>query len=630
MKPASAARPMRSQYSLSNPGSGWGFMAELSGFEVLVLVREIDLALRGTYVNNIYSIGESQLIRFRKPPGEDAWLVVSPRRGVWISRNLSERAQTTEFTSRLRAELERAKFSRASQGDLDRVFEIEFEREDGRKMVVELMPPGNIIVTDMTGKVLLAMREVRSAARRVVRGIEYHPPLQRRQSPPDVAIEDVRRMVHAEATVGKAIGKHVGMPRKYVAEVLQRLSLTEDTPSATLENREAEVVDVLQGIVKEARENPSPCICETPTGDDIFVIRPRGVGVKEVGGTVSELCDKMFLQDIMVDAATPAPDEGKRKELEITISKLREDVEKFLTGASKLRLAAKSAAAEPIEKALQILRDSGVSSNREPASPASIASLLFDRAKQFEEKAAEARKAAVKLARKVPEAAGKEARHTKPLARRKQAWFEKFRWFVTTEGRMAVGGRDAQTNSTLISRHMEDNDVAYHADLFGSPFFVLKEGAEQSEGEIKQVAQATVAFSSAWKTGLGSADAYWVTPGQVSTAAPSGEYLPRGSFAIKGRKNFVTKNIVEIAVGLDGAGRVMAGPEDAIKTQCLLYVVLKPHREKGSDTAKRVLKDLNAMSKSSSLPITVDDVLRALPSGGGKVVRRVGGSPAST
>jgi predicted ribosome quality control (RQC) complex YloA/Tae2 family protein len=603
-------------------------MAELSGFEVLVLVREIDLALRGTYVNNIYSIGESQLIRFRKPPGEDVWLVVSPRRGVWVSGNVSERAETTEFTSRLRAELERAKFSRASQGDLDRVFEIDFEKEDGRKMIVELMPPGNIIVTDATGKVLLVMREVRSAARRVLRGIEYHPPLQRRQSPLEVQTEDVRIMVRTETTVGKAIGKHIGMPRKYVAEVLQRLSLTEETPSATLQNREAEVVDALQQIVNETRESPSPCICETPTGDDIFVIPPRGLKVKEVGKSVSELCDRMFLQDIMVDAATPAPEEGKRKELEITISKLRKDVEKYSAEASNLRLAAKSAAAEPVGKALHILRDSGVTSNRELTSSASVASLLFDRAKQLEEKAAEAGKAAVKLTRKVPEA--KESRRTKPLAKRKQGWFEKFRWFVTSEGRMAVGGRDAQTNSTLISRHMEDNDVAYHADLFGSPFFVLKEGGEQTETEIRQVAQATVAFSSAWKTGLGSADAYWVTPGQVSTAAPSGEYLPRGSFAIKGKKNFVTKNIVEIAVGLDGAERLVAGPEDAIRTQCARYVVLKPHREKSSDTAKRVLNDLNTMSGSTSLTLTVDDVLRALPSGGGKVVRRVGGASSST
>ena len=47
--------------------------------------------------------------------------------------------------------------------------------------------------------------------------------------------------------------------------------------------------------------------------------------------------------------------------------------------------------------------------------------------------------------------------------------------------------------------------MAYHADVFGSPFFVSKDGRNQSEGEIRQVARATAAFSSAWKTGLAAA-----------------------------------------------------------------------------------------------------------------------------
>jgi predicted ribosome quality control (RQC) complex YloA/Tae2 family protein len=599
-------------------------MAELSGFEVLVLVREIDSALRGTYVNNIYSIGETQLIRFRKPPGEDFWIVASPKRGVWLSGKVSERSETTEFTSKLRAELDREKFSSASQGDLDRVFELNFDGDSGRRLIVELMPPGNIIVTDATGKVLLALREVRSPARRITRGAVYQLPAQRRRSPLDIQPEDVREIVRKETTVGKAVGRHVAMPRKYIVEALQRVSLKEDTPSDVLQGREAEVVDAIRGILGEARDNPTPCICETPTGPDIFVVQPHGLSVKETAKSASELCDVLFLADTMADAAKPAPEDGKRRELEITISNLLLDEKKLGSEAAMLRLDAKSAAGEPLGKALQILRDSGISSDRELSSSASISSILFDRAKVLESKAEEARLTAAKLKKKVPKDKAREDQRTKSLARRRQAWYEKFRWFVTSEGKLAVGGRDAQTNSVLISRHLDDNDVVYHADLFGSPFFVLKGGKEQKEVEVTQVGQATAAFSTAWKTGLGSADAYWVSPEQVSTAAPSGEYLPRGSFAIKGKKNFVTKNIVEVAVGLDIGGRVVSGPEDAIKAHCAHYVVLKPHREKGSDTAKRVLKDLNTISGRTELPLTVDDVLRALPAGGGKVVRRGG------
>ncbi len=70
-----------------------------------------------------------------------------------------------------------------------------------------------------------------------------------------------------------------------------------------------------------------------------------------------------------------------------------------------------------------------------------------------------------------------------PLSRAKKEWYEKFRWFFTTGGKLAIGGRDAQSNTTLIRRHLQENDTIYHADLFGSPFFILKGGKEQTEEE---------------------------------------------------------------------------------------------------------------------------------------------------
>ena len=137
------------------------------------------------------------------------------------------------------------------------------------------------------------------------------------------------------------------------------------------------------------------------------------------------------------------------------------------------------------------------------------------------------------------------------------------------------------------------------------------------------MSQATVAFSSAWKTGLGAADAYWVNPDQVSTSAPSGEFLARGSFLIKGKKNFVQHNLVEVAVGVGSDGRVLAGPESAIRVAAAAYVVLRPQNEKSSETAKRVKRDLEALTGTTGeASPSVDDVLRALPAGGGKVLRK--------
>ena len=86
----------------------------LSGLEFRVLSREIGSALAGSYVSNIYSIGESQLLRMRKPGGQvgaeptEASLVISPKLGAWITEKPA-RVETTDFTTALRSQLLRAK-----------------------------------------------------------------------------------------------------------------------------------------------------------------------------------------------------------------------------------------------------------------------------------------------------------------------------------------------------------------------------------------------------------------------------------------------------------------------------------------------------------------------------------------
>jgi len=608
------------------------FVTELAGFEVLALVKEIDSTLRGTYVNNIYTLGDAQLLRLRKPGGEDVWLVASPSLGVWISERVSERAETTGFTSRLRGELERARFAVASQADLDRVFELTFgEGESTKRLIVELMPPGNIILADGNGKILLLKDEVRSASRRLVRGGVYSAPAQRRLSPSMVRPKDVLEMMRVEKTVGRAIGKHVSLPRKYVAEALARLSLDEDAASSQLEGREAEVAGVLREMLEEAQERPHPCVCETKDGDEIFVISPRRLKVKKESQTVSSLCDEILLQEL-IDGVAPTEkrEDREHRELEATISNLRSEEVSLLRKASRLRsLAADAVRAASAAEAKRLVLSGGLKPRVDPASPAAAASLLYDGAKEAEDRVADVRETVARLSKRIPRVKVEGRHATKRLVRRKQEWYEKFRWFFTSEGRLALGGRDAHSNTLLVRRHLQDDDVVYHADLFGSPFFVLKGGKAQKETEVGEMAQATVAFSSAWKTGLGSADAYWVNSDQVSVSAPSGEFLPRGSFLIKGKKNFVLRNLVELAIGLDLGGKVVSGPENAIRTVAGSYVVVRPHREKSSDTAKRVLRDLEDPADEARARISVDEVLRMLPAGGGKVLRKHSSSTRS-
>ena len=366
--PATTAHTILNQYSLSNAAAGRAFVAELSGFEVLVLAKEIDSALRGTYVNNIYTAGTSQLLRLRRPGGEDLWLVVSPRKGIWTSARVAEREETSDFTTRVRSELQRARFVGADQLDLDRIFRLFFEGDDRKTLILELMPPGNLLILDREGRIRVALNEVRAKGRRLVKGGTYLPPGQSRTSPADVGPADVGRMLREEDTVGKAIGKHVALPRKYVADALGRLGAGDGTPSRAMEGREDEIAGILRSMAERARSSPAPCICETEGGEEVFAFHPGGLKVKEEAPTMSELCDRLFLDEATTPSPAVSPEEARRKELQATASKLRSDSESLLGQAARAREGADRARDAPLDEALQVVRSLGSKPAREPTS----------------------------------------------------------------------------------------------------------------------------------------------------------------------------------------------------------------------------------------------------------------------
>ena len=57
---------------------------------------------------------------------------------------------------------------------------------------------------------------------------------------------------------------------------------------------------------------------------------------------------------------------------------------------------------------------------------------------------------------------------------RKKEWYEKFRWFYSSEEFLVIGGRDATTNEIIIKKNTDADDVVFHTDMAGSPFFVVK------------------------------------------------------------------------------------------------------------------------------------------------------------
>ena len=84
----------------------------------------------------------------------------------------------------------------------------------------------------------------------------------------------------------------------------------------------------------------------------------------------------------------------------------------------------------------------------------------------------------------------------------KKEWYERFRWFHTSNGMLAIGGGDAHQNELLNSKHFGDSDLFFHADIFGAPVVILKDGASATKETREEVAQFAGSYSSAWKEGF--------------------------------------------------------------------------------------------------------------------------------
>lgn len=188
----------------------------------------------------------------------------------------------------------------------------------------------------------------------------------------------------------------------------------------------------------------------------------------------------------------------------------------------------------------------------------------------------------------------------------KKEWYEKFRWFISSDGFLVLLGRDATTNEILIKKHTEKNDIVLHTDIVGSPFVVIKSGNKKiSEKTIKEAADAAVTFGKAWKLGLSSTPTFFASPEQLTKEAPSGEYVPKGGFITKGKLEYI-ENKINLAIGVKD-GKIMTGPVEAIKKNCEKYVEVRQGREKTSKIAKQIQYKLKA---------DLDEVIRALPAGG--------------
>ena len=674
---------------------------EISASEIRLLCKRIASSIEGYSVSSVYSIEEGILLRLRHETNEERLIAVSSF-ATWLTKKNLSLEQADSFVSGIREFVERSKLITVEQEGSERiaVFVLQSRSGEKRKLRAEFFGGGNIVLVGQDERILDVRNPQRFRHRSLIAGEMYILPPSRGKNLEEVSAAYLSSQLASARFDTKSsrmaairwFGRTVGTSRKFVEEIFHCSAIDPDLPIAELSPEDiAKIADTSNALATEIEKSnkgyllvPSEENIESEV--DVCPIVPntwKALEQKQLATILQfqsfdEALDEAQSQAFLLEKKAKASKEirSKAEELNSAIKKQDLLLEKNDATAKELRRMGAQLMSSDSElsgeiadrlEGMKLLQRDQISKHelrfvKEPraflksfATSRALASRLFDEAKSLEQinhNITEIRKELVR--RKddlLQQSKTSEERAAKRVSveRRAKQWFERYRWFLTSDMRLAIGGRDSTSNSVIINKYTDPNSLVFHADLHGSPFFVLRDGKDNSglrmDQEIEQeLAQATVGFSRAWKDELGSADAYWVEPNQIKKSVPSGEYLPRGSFFIEGKKNFVKHVRLELSVGLMSSETlpregeielepksssviVVCGPEKALAKYCVSRVKLAPGRERGTLIARRIKQMLvskiqreQTQLKELGKKIAIDDIIRVLPSGAYKIV----------
>jgi predicted ribosome quality control (RQC) complex YloA/Tae2 family protein len=656
---------------------------ELSGIELRYLVNEIQSRVissssSGYYVSNINAITKSSLfLRLHHPMHEDVMLVISTR-GIWITRLKFKPVGENNNLERIaQKELERAKLELIEQAGSERIVSLKFRQLDGKVRIVvgEFFGNGNLIICDENMQIIAILNPIEVRHRTLSVGLRYAYPPAKGVDVFKITLDQMLYLKNEAKNLDvlRWIGRNISMPKKFVEEVTKRAGVQVTKLAAQLSDDEvSKIYETVKNFVNDVStgNNHEPIVImqNDKPQEALPIITQEAAAAAAAAENIKKNFKKVAsymdaVDEVLSNEILDIGRSSRTVELDREIAVLEHDLEEqnkaketVLQKAAAIRKLAKElmalsyrstdkidevlaahSASIVTEKGVKYMDVAGEQVEMHP-SLAKVSSMLFARAKEMERGNTSIEEARAKILAQIEKLRSETAAIHKKVIIKEQIskeWYERYRWFITTDGLLAIGGRDASSNSALIRKHLTEHDIVFHAEVHGSPFFIIKNAAAfitAQEGKIdsslQQVAQATISFSRAWRDGLSSADAYWVMPEQLKKGAPTGQFLPKGSFVIEGKRSYFKGVEIRLAIGLvqlNGRETLVCGPEEAIKKRSIFYAVLLQGGMDPMNVAKKVksefvkIADNNIKIAESIKHISFDDFVRALPAGQSKL-----------
>ena len=650
---------------------------ELSSIELRYLVNEIRSRIisssSGYYVSSINAITRSSLfLKLHHPMQEDVMFVLSTR-GIWITRlKFKPVEENNSLESVAQKELERSKLELIEQIGSERIVSLKFRHPDGKVRIVvgEFFGDGNLIICNENMQIIAILNPIHVRHRTLSVGLRYVYPPARGVDVFNITLDQMLSLRDGAKNLDvlRWIGRNISMPKKFVEEVINRAGIEVDKHAVQLsDDGVSKIYNTIKNIINEVStgdKNHEPIVImqDDKPQEALPIITQEAAAASKLikKNSIKKVASYMdAVDEVLSNEIMDIGRNSRTVELDRQIAVLEHDFEELnkaketvLKKAAAIRklagelmalsyrgsdviadLLAANSASLVTEKGIQYIEVAGEQVKMQP-NLAKASSMLFARAKEMERGNASIEEARGKILAQIGKLRSETAAiHRKVIVKEQisREWYERYRWFITTDGLLVIGGRDASSNSALIRKHLTEHDIVFHAEVHGSPFFIIKNAAAfaaTQEGTINsslhEVAQATISFSRAWKDGLSSADAYWVIAEQVKKGAPTGQFLPKGSFVIEGKRNYIKGVELRLAIGimqLNNRETLLCGPEEAVKKRSIFYTVLLQGGVDPMNAAKKVKSEFvkiageNTKIAESIKHVSLDEFVRALPTG---------------
>ena len=577
-------------------------MQSLTSLDIYKLLDEFS-DINGGFIRNVKS-GKNEFY-FLIYKGKEYWLKIVPGHYFCIADEKPEETIDFGFTTLVKNALKGKRFS-ISMHNSDRILEV---KTDSNKLLIEMFSKGNVILLK-DEKIERALFQRKYESREISSGGEYIYPPGNKKSFNDMygGFYSILKASDRESVV-KSLAMDFSMGGYYAEEICFRAKVDKSKKPLELNVGEAKMLrEKFMEIVKEKKPN----IIDKKIFSAVEL--KHVTGEKEYFENINSAVINFFEKNEETERKNPVKLElnkaqDRLKEYEQDIEFINTNYGRIQNAINILKSSDKSISER--EKELDDIGFLIKGKNIVPKERQQIniditqnlnynLAILYQKAKRLKKIDTEAITSKTKMIRRIK-------------VKNETQWYAKFRHFVTSDGSLVVIGKDMNQNESIVEKHMEKGDIIGHADVFGSPFGVIKpkEGKNVSKKDLEETAVMIASYSSAWRVGATNLDVYFIKPEQVTKTPPSGESLKKGAFYIEGKREYVKNAQLGIYISIevnDELADLKVTPYEPGST----FFLIKP----GSKKRDEVIRKINrAIAQKYSVQVNEDYIDRLLPQG---------------